>query len=518
MGRTAVRRVLAGMVVCAAALGGSVAQAASADDAIPASAGASIPGSPAEGSRPGAPVTIYLDFDGEVLEDHYWNRLAGASRLDFAPSAAATPALIQAVWASVAEDYAPFDINVTTTRPGDDRLYKTSEDDEEYGAHAIITDSDIVPEKVGTAGYGWIGGAGSEYYEGAIILPITMGGGDSTRASAKAIAEGVSHEVGHNFGLDHQGIDDGSGVQEYYAPLTGVWGPIMGQAELTPVSQWTRGDYRGANHRQDDIAAITDRSGRKDVSYDLVTDDGASYAGAVCPVGDADLADPKKGDRFQKIGARGECDGTGAALTPLFTYVDRADPAQDRVGDDASHATKLKIRQGSASVHGVIERQDDVDVFRVVAGDGELKARVAVTEVSPDLDAKLEVTDEAGRVVAEDDEPTVRESDDVATGLGAEISVQVPAGVYYLSVDGVGSGDPSKAGVEDAQGYSDYGSLGNYELSVSTAPAPSSTPSAPADGGSTGGGMLFAIVAGAAGVLVVVVIVVVLSRRRSRKD
>lgn len=410
-------------------------------------------------------------------------------------------------------------MNVTTTRPSDDRLYKTSQDDEEYGAHAIISDSEIVPDKVGAAGFAWIGGLGSEYYSGAIVLPITIGGGDPKRASVKAVAEAITHEVGHDFGLAHQGIDDGSGPQEYYAPLTGLWAPIMGEGALTPISQWTRGDYAGATKAQDDIATSTDRTGRKYVSYDLVTADGESYAGALCPVGDANLADPAMGDRFQETGAQGECDGTGAPLTPLFTFVDRADPAEDVIGDDAAGAQKLEAVDGAFSSHGLIERQDDVDVFRISVVEGELTARVAVAEISPNLDAKLTLTDASGAVVAESDEATERVSDAVADGLGAEITARVAAGDYYLTVDGVGAGDSAEAAVDDAHGYTDYGSLGNYVLSGSLAQSGTGGgDSDEPDGGGRPAGGAVALLAGgvAATALVVIGILLVRARRRSR--
>jgi hypothetical protein len=53
----------------------------------------------------------------------------------------------------------------------------------------------------------------------------------------------------------------------------------------------------------------------------------------------------------------------------------------------------------------------------------------------------------------------------LATGLDASWSGSLPAGgaTYTLLVDGVGTGDPATAGR-----YSDYGSLGNYRISVST--------------------------------------------------
>jgi hypothetical protein len=68
---------------------------------------------------------------------------------------------------------------------------------------------------------------------------------------AKAVAEAASHEVGHNFGLNH----DGNASQAYDVGHA-AWAPIMGVGYLRPLTQWSKGEYAGANNRQDDIAVI----------------------------------------------------------------------------------------------------------------------------------------------------------------------------------------------------------------------------------------------------------------------
>lgn len=427
--------------------------------------GAAIPGNPAAGSRPGAPVTVYLDFDGETLEGTNWNEETGSASLTFAPAAAVDPAEQALVWAAVAEDYAPFNVNVTTSRPSDDQLYKTSADDNVYGSHVIITDSydDVVPDAADSSGLAWGGGAGSDYLTGALVFTQGLGGAD---AAAKSIAETSSHESSHNFGLEHDGIA-GSTTGEYYYPTEGLWGPIQGAAFEVPVTQWSNGDYAGATNTEDDLAVMTDRSQAASHFLYATTADGQVYTGPVCVIS-GDPQNPQPGDQYQLPNAQNQCDGTGEILNLRFTFTDRANFATDQVGNDAANATSLD-NDGTFEVAGVIEQRTDVDVFSVVTAGGEFTAAVEVADIGPNLDAKLTLTDSSGAVVAENDEPATRTSAEVAAGLDAEISATVEAGVYYLAVDGVGAGNPANATPANAGGYSDYGSLGNYTLTGAAA-------------------------------------------------
>lgn len=432
--------------------------------------GAAIPGDAANGSRPGAPVTVYLDFNGQTLQGTQWNDVAGNPTLNFAPAAVgANPSFVADVWAGVAEDFAPFNVNVTTTDPGTDALVKNSIDDNQYGSHVIITDSydETLPDADGTSGLAFLGGTGSDYQIGALVFTVGAGGADVTAA---AIAGVASHEAGHNFGLKHDGIE-GSTTGEYYFPTEGVWGPLMGTTFDVPVSQWSNGGYAGALELQDDLAVITDRSAAKAAIVSLSTPDGQLYEGTrVCEVGDADVNNPKAGDAFYVPNAAGLCDGTGAPLTARLTYMDRADYAADQVGNGGTDATGLDNADGTFAATGVIERTDDVDVFSVITAGGEFTASVDVANILPNLDTKLTLTDANGALIAEDAPETTRVSAVEAAGLGATVTATVPAGVYYLSVDGVGAGNPNLATPVNSNGYTDYGSLGNYALSGAAEP------------------------------------------------
>ena len=459
--------------------------------AAPTPSGAAIPGTAAEGSRPGAPVTVYLDFDGEVLTDTNWNVQSGSASLNFVAAAVGTTEFRNQVWAAVAEDFAPFNINVTTTRPSDAALYKTSADDNEYASHVIITDSydEVLPAAANTSGLAWGGGAGSEFLTGALVFTEGVSGGNPAAAAAKSVADTASHEAAHNFGLDHDGID-GSPTGEYYYPTAGVWGPIMGATYDVPLSQWSDGSYAGATNLQDDLAVITDRGAAATPVTSITLPDGTPYDGPVCAVGDANPTAPKPGDVFL-VAVGGVCDGTGEQLVLTFTFTDRADAAEDEVGNTTDTATTLDNADGTFAATGVVLNAADVDVFRVTTNGGEITATVDVANIGPNLDAKLSLLDSAGQIVVENDTETTRVSADVAAGLGATLTTTVPKGAYYLVVDGVGSGNPASATPANSNGYTDYGSLGNYTLTGSAVPGIAEQPvviETPADGAAVEGG------------------------------
>ncbi len=227
-------------------------------------------------SRPGSTKTIYIDFDGETVANTFWNRdpyfsvtMPPFSR-DADPAFGATDlAVVRDVWLAVAEDFAPFDVNVTTQRPGPDAFFKSSPSDPTYGVMAVVT----------TGNKSWLCGScggvayldvfsDGPYFGPAWALP-------SASTSTRYIASTVSHEVGHNLALQHDG---GTANPDYYSGH-GVWGPIMG-ASSRQYTQWSKGEYSGANNAytgpntgQDDIAIVGAQTG-------FVPDENNSFASA----------------------------------------------------------------------------------------------------------------------------------------------------------------------------------------------------------------------------------------------
>ena len=132
-----------------------------------------------------------------------------------------------------------------------------------------------------------------------------------------------------------------------------------------------------------------------------------------------------------------------------------------RRGDEAGGATGTAAVLSEASVGGYITDPLDQDVWSVNRGcSTPFDVTVTPAPNAPDLDIRLDVIDAAGDVVATSDPPSGG-TGDIATGMSAVLSDQIRPGQFYLRVDGVGNGDPL------GSGYSDYGSLGAYTLTMS---------------------------------------------------
>lgn len=208
-------------------------------------------------SRPGSQRVLYLDFDGQVLSGSAWNEVYGQQEWTAPPfSTDSDPttfsmserATVIEVWSRVSQDYAPFDIDVTTEDPGEEAITRSGPADDRFGTRVLIT-PDATGELCQCGGRAYIDvvdlAADHAYYQPAWVYPQKLAYGP------KYIADAASHEAGHNFGLHH----DGSQTTSYYAGAGG-WGPIMGAPYGQAVTQWSDGSYPGANNTEDDLALI----------------------------------------------------------------------------------------------------------------------------------------------------------------------------------------------------------------------------------------------------------------------
>src|SRR3954447_21549296 len=214
-------------------------------------------------SLPGSTHTIYLDFDGGTVSGTWWNTTSGKMparfytgfTLDSDPTTfgSAELAYIQQVWRIVAEKYAPFDVDVTTQDAGPAAYNRSSSLDPTYGDHVMITDDTGAVQSAcgGTCSGIALLGTFDEASDSTGYLQPAWVFSSMTSHSAVLTAHTVAHEVGHTFGLQHDGVTGGS---SYYSGQ-GNWFPIMGSG-VKGVGQFSKGEYAGANNTQDDLAVI----------------------------------------------------------------------------------------------------------------------------------------------------------------------------------------------------------------------------------------------------------------------
>ncbi len=344
-------------------------------------------------SQPGSSKVIYLDFTGHAITGTAWNSSATTLNavpydLDGAPGSfnATEQANIAEIWRRIAEDYAPFTVDVTTEEPA--RFGPT------VGRLLITTDTDAnglpMPAQ-GAGGVAYIGVWGrSDYpskYSPAFVYYNRLGGG-----RPDYITEAASHEMGHNLGLSH----DGTATSSYYGGHGSgfiSWGPIMGTGYGRNVSQWSKGEYTDANQTQDDMAIISSKVTQRP------DDHGDSRTNATPLVVDA----------------------SGHVLATT--------PANDPYASSVSNK-------------GVIGARSDVDVFSFTTAGGSVTlqaspAREASATRGGNLDILLSLYDSNGNLLASSDP-----LDDTDAGVSQVLS----GGTYYLSVQGTGSSNYTNYG------------------------------------------------------------------------
>ncbi len=368
-------------------------------------------------SRPSSTKKVFLDFDGHDITATAWNSggaaiyHAVAFDLDGFPTSFSTDerARIAEIWHRVSEDFAPFDIDVTTEEPSVLNVAT--------GRVVFTKDTDAagfaMPSQ-GVGGVAYVGVFGlnnyATYYSPALVYYNNLG-----PSHPPYMAEAAAHEFGHNLGLSHDGVVDGQqnpkciGSTGYFCGLgTGFtsWAPIMGVGYYTNVTEWSKGEYPSANNSQDDISIIT---GKLALIND--NDDGSLLTAKPLVV---------------------ETDGSILSTTPQ---------------NDPSNVEPVN--------KGIIESRDDVDSFWFDSGAGNISLKVEPAWAAyyrsstrgANLDIEAKLYDQAGNLLA---------TNDSNVETNATISATIPAGRYYLTVGGVGNAITP---------YSDYGSLGEYFIS-----------------------------------------------------
>lgn len=363
-------------------------------------------------SNPTANHTIYLDFDGHFMASSTWEN-GGALQLQPFYSdlnALAVRQEIQAIWQRMAEDFAPFNVNVTTQQPSVEDLRKLSGSDARWGIRMAFTYNNnlVTGAPIRNAGGGGTAYIGSfNWNTDEVALGFNRG--------EYAAAETGSHEVGHTLSLYHDG---GPGTAYYAGHGSGAtsWGTIMGAPFIGAaenLTTWSKGDYYGANNSEDDLNIITSGNG---FSY-RIDDHGGSLATATALTG-------------QSISA--------------FGVIERTSDVDWFAFDTGAGAVSLSVVNAARAY--------------VADGSGNFSAEY-LTARGPNLDIAASLYNSSGLLVASSN-PL-----DQITASFANLSLV--AGRYYLAVEGVGVGAPLAS---PPSGYTDYGSLGQYLLSGTLQP------------------------------------------------
>ncbi len=128
-------------------------------------------------SKPGAKRTIYLNFVGATLTNTVWNSSASSITalpfdLDGVPYSFSAAELerIQYIWQRVAEDYAAFDVDVTTEPPPADALTRSGSGDDTFGTTVLITKRTFYSCNCGGVAYIGVFDDTSNYYKPALVF------------------------------------------------------------------------------------------------------------------------------------------------------------------------------------------------------------------------------------------------------------------------------------------------------------------------------------------------------------
>ncbi len=321
-------------------------------------------------SLPGAQRTIALHFGTRTIANSIWNTESDVPAKSYdgydtdgnpGSFSDTEKAEIQEVWRRVAEDFAPFAVNVTTAPVTENQITRTNASDQVFGTTAFITNDLELPQLTCSdlcAGIAYINVFDTTWKHSFTQPALVFA---SKIYDTAYLAETVSHEVGHNLSLNH----DDTSTFDYYQGHGG-WAPIMGSPAY-PISQWSRGDYVGATNQEDDISQIATHGAplRTDdftAGPGLDTNPAASRTGVIGHAADIDMVNVGVCSGQSTISAKseGNLDIELTLVDPAGNTVESANPisagsqsADYATGLDASITTSLPHGRYFAKIDGV---------------------------------------------------------------------------------------------------------------------------------------------------------------------
>jgi hypothetical protein len=373
-------------------------------------------GIPQLSSLPGAAKAIYLDFDGDFQavwnrtdsNQQYTNVNVGEFNIDNSPGISdSEEAAIRKIWETVADDFAPFNVNVTTVAPPSFannvalRVVMAGTSNatlrNNVGQTINIPIRDVFISNnngtmVDTSGYAAINSYTNNEPNVVYVFAkymSTWGTTDSEghfRDLRGMIATTASHEAGHAFGLVHEGN---------YDVGTNITTPIMGSNTQGDRSIWSL--YTSGQTTFDTKARLTTLLGARPDDYTSSLSSATQFP---------------------------------LTYNPIFGV--------------------------TGTVKGVIGTTGDLDLFRLTTNAANTyKFTVSVPQFG-DLDSRLVLymvrgfgpgTEYLQEVITVD--PSIP-STQPFSGLGASLTVQLPVGKWAIGVKSHGG----------------YGDIGGYSLTV----------------------------------------------------